>query len=167
MKLLFGPHCSRKGYMVYHSTWVRTKKQLKNTDVEMYRILMEDYTITYVKSLQHTLGDKGMIYWQNGYGPTAFGKGVANMGIQHPMFGSDIVHLSPRELRTINPGKIKNQQYTYHLKDHDPQALHDLLKAWADSNPLVHVGNMQHQAMKLLKKQGLYKWTYEFDGVRY
>lgn len=164
-KLTFGPHSPLNGYLEYHSTWVRTKKELKNTHPSMYRILMLDYIQFPNAHLRGSLpltkpGDQCMFYHQKDDPPP----GLPSMGIA---FQSRMIHLANYELKTINPHLIKNQQYTYHFKDRDPQALHDALSAWRKSMPLIWIGGCVHEALWKMLKNGSYKWTYEFQGRKY
>lgn len=168
MKLIFGPHGpNMQGYLEYHSTWVRTKSQLKNTKPSMYRIMMLEHRTANWNPPKDWFkpGEKVMVYWQDGYGPLG-GAQLSGMSTV-PMFGSDIVILNHFDLVHISPTEIRNQQYKYYYKNDDPQALHDLLEAWTKTNPLVHVGNKMHSPMDLLKAQGTYQWTYDFDGTKY
>lgn len=162
MKLEFGPHIGRKGYLEYEATWVRTKKQLTDPKIEMYRILMKNYCTESQLSRLYKPGSEAIVYWQDGYEQPAILKQV-----NAPLFGSQIVILPWYDLNIISPTEIRNQSYRYYFRDNDPQAMHKILEAWSESNPLVHVGNYLHEPKDNLVQKGQYQWTYMFDGIKY
>ena len=63
--------------------------------------------------------------------------------------------------KTITPDHLKNKNYNYYKIGFDPITVEDFLDEWKKSDPMIHVGNYQHQ---FLTKINGYTWTYKFNN---
>ena len=63
-----------------------------------------------------------------------------------------------------NKNHIKNCVYNYYKLDADPSRVDEVLTAWKNSDPMVHVGNYEHQFITAIKD---YTAAYKFNGKSY
>ncbi len=64
----------------------------------------------------------------------------------------------------VSDNKIKNGVYNYYKLDVDPSRVDEVLTAWKNSDPMVHVGNYEHQFITAIKD---YTAAYKFNGKSY
>ena len=59
---------------------------------------------------------------------------------------------------------IKFKNYNYYKLDAAPSRVDEVLTAWKNSDPMVHVGNYEHQFITAIKD---YTAAYKFNGKSY
>ena len=122
----------------YISTFMKgkTKPRDKNQLIERYRILAKN-----IKT-----DEKILLYIDE----------------RQNFFGKDRYMIeSIDDLKFITPTHIKNKVYNYYDIGFDPQTVESLFEAWKLSDPMVHIGNYQHQ---FISQCSGYTWAYKFNN---
>jgi hypothetical protein len=68
----------------------------------------------------------------------------------------------------INEKHIKFKNYNYYYLNSDENTVHEIFKAWKDSNPSIYIGGYIHQQLSsYIKEGGVYTYSHKIDDIKY
>jgi len=68
------------------------------------------------------------------------------------------------EFKYVTPTHLKNKNYNYYYLNNDLSTVDEFFTTWKKHDPMIHVGNFQHQFMSSIKN---YTWSYKFNNKQY